>query len=87
MGGSKDQFRFQFGIERPKEELDTRGIDRFGVQLVVWLKHTGEWCPKEVEIVRFKTAPDTNSLRQVFGELHEKMRKGLTGATGRCNVS
>src|SRR2546425_3710017 len=82
MGGSKDQLRGQFGIECPEEELDASRIDRCGVHRLVWVEHTGEWGPKEVTIVRFKTPPNANILRQVFSKLHQDMCKGLALSAG-----
>src|SRR5437762_661814 len=82
MRGSKDQSGFQFGIERPEEELDALGVDGFRVHRFVWLQHAGEWCPKEIAIVRFKTPPDADVMREVFGKLHQNMRECLSLSAG-----
>src|SRR5215831_2291927 len=75
---SQDQVRVQFAIECPEEELHALRRDRLCVHGFAWLKHAGEGCPKEVEVVLLKTPPDANILRQVFSKLHQDMCEGLT---------
>src|SRR5215510_830530 len=79
---SQNQSGFQFGIEGPQEELHALRIDRLCIYGLIWLKHTGERCPKEIAIVRFKTPPDANVMREVFGKLHHNMCEGLALSAG-----
>jgi hypothetical protein len=79
---SEDQSGFQFGIEGPEEELDALRIQGVSIHRFVGLQHAGEWCPKEIAIVRFKTPPDADVMREVFGKLHQNMREGLALSAG-----
>jgi hypothetical protein len=82
MRGSKDQLRYQFAIERPEKKLYAIRIHGVRVPLFTWLEHAGEWCAKEVAIVRFKTPPDAHILIQVFSEFHQDRREGLALSAG-----
>src|SRR4029453_2347121 len=79
---SEDQFGFQFGIEGPEEELDAIRIQGVSVHRFVWLQHAGKRCAKEVAIVRFKTPPDAEVVREVFGKLDHNMRAALALSAG-----
>src|SRR2546426_10393142 len=74
----EDQSGFQFGIERPEEELHALRSDRRCVHRLFWWEHTGKWGAKEVTIVRFKTPPDADVVREVFRTLYHNMCEGLT---------
>jgi hypothetical protein len=79
---SQNQSRCQFGIEGPEEELDALRIDWLCVHGLIWLKHAGERCPKEIAVVVLKTPPDANIMREVFGKLYQERRKGLALSAG-----
>src|SRR5262249_55223233 len=79
---SQNQSGFQFGIEGPQEELYAIRIHGVRIHLFTWLKDAGERCPKEIAIVRFKTPPDANVMREVFGKLHHNMCEGLALSAG-----
>src|SRR4029453_2604372 len=79
---SEDQSGFQFGIEGPEEELDAIRIQGVSVHRFVWLQHAGKRCAKEVAIVRFKTPPDADVVREVFGKLDHNMCEGLALSAG-----
>src|SRR3989442_1391887 len=78
----EDQSGFQFGIERPEEELHALRSDRRCVHRLFWWEHTGKWGAKEVTIVRFKTPPDADVVREVFRKLYHERREGLTFPAG-----
>src|SRR5262249_3880944 len=79
---SEDQSRFQFGIERPEEELHALRIDWLCVHRLVWWENTGERCAKEVEVVLLKTPPDADIVGEVFSAFHQERREGLALSAG-----